>query len=95
MSVLAASAFVACTANGKGRNTFQVPVEYYKLKKKRFEVVLSQIKTPPGNGRGTQYRFSDRAKDRTGFGHLFEHMMFRFKNLDKGVDKITSGTVEL
>ncbi len=91
--VLAASAFVACTGpTKKAANTFQVPVEYYKLKN-GLKVVLSQDKTAPTVTVAVYYNIGFRIepKDRTGFAHLFEHMMFQgSKNLPKGeFDKIT------
>jgi zinc protease len=91
--VLATSAFVACTGpKEKAANTFQVPVEYYKLKN-GLKVVLSQDKTAPTVTVAVYYNIGFRIepKDRTGFAHLFEHMMFQgSKNLPKGeFDKIT------
>src|SRR5260221_12646320 len=91
--VLAASAFVACTGpKEKAANTFQVPVEYYKLKN-GLKVVLSQDKTAPTVTVAVYYNIGFRIepKDRTGFAHLFEHMMFQgSKNHPKGeFDKIT------
>jgi len=91
--VLAASAFVACTGpKEKAANTFQVPVEYYKLKN-GLKVVLSQDKTAPTVTVAVYYNIGFRIepKDRTGFAHLFEHMMFQgSKNLPKGeFDKMT------
>ena len=91
--VLAASAIVACTGQKeKAANTFQVPVEYYKLKN-GLKVVLSQDKTAPTVTVAVYYNigFRNEPKDRTGFAHLFEHMMFQgSKNLPKGeFDKIT------
>ena len=45
--VFGASAFVSCTGpKEKAAKTFQVPVEYYKLKN-GLKVVLSQDKTAP------------------------------------------------
>src|SRR5258706_4599018 len=91
--VLGASAFVACTGRKEeAANTFQVPVEYYKLKN-GLKVVLSQDKTAPTVTVAVYYNIGFRIepKDRTGFAHLFEHMMFQgSKNLPKGeIDKIT------
>ncbi len=91
--VLGASAFVACTGRKEeAANTFQVPVEYYKLKN-GLKVVLSQDKTAPTVTVAVYYNIGFRIepKDRTGFAHLFEHMMFQgSKNLPKGeFDKIT------
>ena len=62
-----------------------VPVEYYKLKN-GLKVVLSQDKTAPIIAVGVYYNigFRTEPKNRTGFAHLFEHMMFQgSKNLGK------------
>src|SRR5215469_6770211 len=64
---------------------FHVPVEYYKLPN-GLRVVLSQDHTAPTVCVGVYYRIGFRIepKDRTGFAHLFEHMMFQgSKNLGK------------
>jgi len=57
---------------------FHVPVEYYKLPN-GLRVVLSQDHTAPTVCVGVYYRIGFRIepKDRTGFAHLFEHMMFQ------------------
>jgi len=64
---------------------FHVPVEYYKLPN-GLRVVLSQDRTAPTVCVGVYYRIGFRIepRDRTGFAHLFEHMMFQgSKNLGK------------
>ena len=64
---------------------FHVPVEYYKLAN-GLRVVLSPDHTAPTVCVGVYYRIGFRIepKDRTGFAHLFEHMMFQgSKNLGK------------
>ena len=64
---------------------FHVPVEYYKLRN-GLRVVLSQDHTAPTVCVGVYYRIGFRIepRDRTGFAHLFEHMMFQgSKNLGK------------
>src|SRR5688572_24371858 len=66
-------------------NSFSVPVEYYKLKN-GLKVVLSQDKTAPTVTVAVYYNIGFRIepKDRTGFAHLFEHMMFQgSENLGK------------
>jgi predicted Zn-dependent peptidase len=66
-------------------NSFQVPVEYYKLPN-GLRVVLSEDHTSPTVAIGVYYRIGFRIepKDRTGFAHLFEHMMFQgSQNLGK------------
>jgi zinc protease len=69
-----------------GRATeFKVPVEYYKLPN-GLRVVLSPDHTAPTVCVAVYYRIGFRIepKDRTGFAHLFEHMMFQgSKNLGK------------
>src|SRR5882724_2765967 len=64
---------------------FKVPVEYYKLPN-GLRVVLSPNHTSPTICVGVYYRIGFRVepKDRTGFAHLFEHMMFQgSQNLGK------------
>src|ERR1700680_2317440 len=57
---------------------FRVPAEYYKLPN-GLRVVLSQDHTAPTVCVGVYYRIGFRIepRDRTGFAHLFEHMMFQ------------------
>lgn len=59
---------------------FKVPVEYYKLPN-GLRVVLSPDHTSPTICVGVYYRIGFRIepKDRTGFAHLFEHMMFQVR----------------
>lgn len=64
---------------------FNVPVEYYKLNN-GLKVILSQDKSSPTVVVAAYYNIGFRIepKDRTGFAHLFEHMMFQgSKNLGK------------
>lgn len=64
---------------------FQVPVEYYKLDN-GLKVILSQDQTTPTVAVAVYYNIGFRIepKDRTGFAHLFEHMMFQgSENLGK------------
>lgn len=64
---------------------FNVPVEYYKLDN-GLKVILSPDKTSPTVVVATYYNIGFRIepKDRTGFAHLFEHMMFQgSQNLGK------------
>jgi zinc protease len=68
-----------------GAAAFQVPVEYYKLPN-GLRVVLSEDRTAPTVCVAVYYRIGFRVepKDRTGFAHLFEHMMFQgSQNLGK------------
>jgi zinc protease len=63
----------------------QVPVTYYKLKN-GLKVVLSPDKTAPTIAVGVYYNigFRNEPRNRTGFAHLFEHMMFQgSENLGK------------
>lgn len=61
--------------------TFSVPVEYYKLDN-GLKVILSQDDTSPTALVAAYYNigFRNEPKDRTGFAHLFEHMMFQGSN---------------
>jgi zinc protease len=64
---------------------FQVPVDYYTLDN-GLKVVLSPDKTSPTVVVAVYYNIGFRIepKDRTGFAHLFEHMMFQgSENLGK------------
>jgi predicted Zn-dependent peptidase len=66
-------------------STFQVPVEYYKLPN-GLRVSLSPDHTAPTVTVAVYYRIGFRVepRDRTGFAHLFEHMMFQgSQNLGK------------
>jgi predicted Zn-dependent peptidase len=56
----------------------QIPVEYYKLPN-GLKVVLSRDATTPTACVALYYNigFRNEPKDRTGFAHLFEHMMFQ------------------
>ena len=63
----------------------QVPVTYYKLNN-GLKVVLSPDRTAPVVGVAVYYNigFRNEPKNRTGFAHLFEHMMFQgSENLGK------------
>jgi zinc protease len=65
--------------------SFKVPVEYYKLDN-GLKVVLSPDPTSPTVVVAVYYNIGFRIepKDRTGFAHLFEHMMFQgSQNLGK------------
>jgi predicted Zn-dependent peptidase len=66
--------------------TFSVPVEYFKLDN-GLKVVLSKDTTAPVVTVAVYYNIGFRIepRDRTGFAHLFEHMMFQgSENLPKG-----------
>jgi zinc protease len=73
------------SAGPAGAAEFKVPVEYYKLSN-GLRVVLSPDHTSPTICVGVYYRIGFRVepRDRTGFAHLFEHMMFQgSQNLGK------------
>ncbi|MFN0157393.1 MAG: M16 family metallopeptidase [Bacteroidota bacterium] len=73
-----ALAVLSCSSP-KGESTgYTVPVEYYKLSN-GLKVVLSPDKTAPTAVVAVYYNIGFRIepKDRTGFAHLFEHMMFQ------------------
>jgi zinc protease len=86
--VLLAIMFAACTGIKEQKSdetSFQVPVEYYKLPN-GLRVILSEDHTSPTVVVGVYYNIGFRIepKDRTGFAHLFEHMMFQgSQNLGK------------
>src|SRR5690349_21409543 len=66
-------------------STFHVPVDYYKLPN-GLRVVLSPDHSAPTVAVAVYYRIGFRIepRDRTGFAHLFEHMMFQgSQNLGK------------
>lgn len=76
---------VQSIASPPGTAPLNVPIEYYKLGN-GLKVVLSQDKTAPTIAVGVFYNIGFRIepKNRTGFAHLFEHMMFQgSKNLGK------------
>ncbi len=75
----------ACSGEKKSESAFQVPVEYYKLDN-GLKVVLSKDNTSPTVVVAVYYNIGFRIepKNRTGFAHLFEHMMFQgSENLGK------------
>jgi zinc protease len=86
--VLAAMILLCSSAASAGPGSaaeFKVPVEYYKLPN-GLRVVLSPDHTAPTICVGVYYRIGFRIepRDRTGFAHLFEHMMFQgSQNLGK------------
>jgi zinc protease len=70
---------LGCKSNKEESVTaFSVPVEYYQLPN-GLKVILSQDKTAPTVVVAVYYNIGFRIepKDRTGFAHLFEHMMFQ------------------
>jgi len=80
---LAATALAAPAL--KSADSFNVPVEYFKLPN-GLKVVLSPDHSTPTVALGVYYNIGFRIepRDRTGFAHLFEHMMFQgSQNLGK------------
>ena len=80
-----ALSFVFISWAGKQGRQLEVPVVYYKLDN-GLKVVLSPDKTAPTIAVGVYYNIGFRIepKNRTGFAHLFEHMMFQgSQNLGK------------
>ena len=79
-------AFFLISWMGKDRSDgLEVPVTYYKLDN-GLKVVLSPDKTSPTIAVGVYYNIGFRIepRNRTGFAHLFEHMMFQgSENLGK------------
>ena len=72
-------------AGNDAPRSLNVPVVYYKLGN-GLKIVLSQDKTAPTFALGIYYNIGFRIepKNRTGFAHLFEHMMFQgSQNLGK------------
>ncbi len=73
---------VACAGAGSSSGTatasLSVPVEYYQLGN-GLKVVLSRDTTAPTAGIGVYYHvgFRNEPRNRTGFAHLFEHLMFQ------------------
>jgi len=85
LSSLLAIGSIAASAEPPATAEFRVPVEYYKLPN-GLRVVLSPDHTAPTICVGVYYHIGFRIepRDRTGFAHLFEHMMFQgSKNLGK------------
>ena len=83
--VLTLGVIAAPPAPEAASDTFTVPVVYYKLPN-GLRVVLSPDHSAPTVAVGVYYRIGFRVepKDRTGFAHLFEHMMFQgSQNLGK------------
>lgn len=73
-----------CSGNSSPK-AIDIPVIYYKLPN-GLKVVLSQDKTAPIVAVGVYYNIGFRIepRNRTGFAHLFEHLMFQgSKNLGK------------
>ena len=80
--LLACTALLGCATSGTptvdGTAALTVPVDYYQLPN-GLKVVLSRDTTAPTVGVGVYYHvgFRNEPRDRTGFAHLFEHLMFQ------------------
>jgi zinc protease len=78
-AVVAAGGLASAQPAASGAaSAFKVPVEYYKLPN-GLKVVLSRDTTAPTAVVAVYYNIGFRIepRDRTGFAHLFEHMMFQ------------------
>ena len=85
VSLSAVPSRVALGASPAPAAPLQIPVEYEKLKN-GLKVVLSRDTTAPVTAVAVYYNIGFRIepRDRTGFAHLFEHMMFQgSENLGK------------
>lgn len=85
LAVVVSMLLISSIAWADGSTGFNIPVEYHKLKN-GLRVVLSPDKTAPTVVVAVYYNIGFRIepKDRTGFAHLFEHMMFQgSQNLGK------------
>ncbi len=85
LAVVVFTLLMGSVAWAEGGSGFNIPVEYHKLKN-GLKVVLSPDKTAPTVVVAVYYNIGFRIepKDRTGFAHLFEHMMFQgSQNLGK------------
>ena len=83
LSVLLVAGFLSCQR--QAGTDLRIPVVFYTMDN-GLKVVLSQDRTSPTVGVGVYYNIGFRLepRDRTGFAHLFEHMMFQgSRNLGK------------
>lgn len=87
--LLAATVSGAQPAAGRATATYNVPVEYYTLPN-GLKVVVSEDRTAPVALVEVIYNIGFRVepKDRTGFAHLFEHMMFQGSAQVKKVEHV-------
>src|SRR3982751_4505075 len=83
--LIASTSVSLVTAQNKKTSGLQVPVTYYKLAN-GLKVVVSPEHSAPLVTVAVYYKIGFRVepRDRTGFAHLFEHLMFQgSKNLGK------------
>jgi len=80
-TLIAALALFAAPHAGGAAETLKVPLEYHKLDN-GLKVVLSKDTTAPTATVTVYYNigFRNEPKGRTGFAHLFEHLMFQGSN---------------
>lgn len=92
--IAALGAGIALSASAQPAAKFTVPISYYKLSN-GLKVALSKDTTAPTVVIAVYYNIGFRIepRNRTGFAHLFEHLMFEgSKNLGKGeFDKLIEG----
>jgi zinc protease len=77
--LLTATIIGSCFANQKpGKSTFSIPYKQYKLEN-GLDVILHQDKSDPLVAVAIQYHVGSNREEpgKTGFAHLFEHMMFQ------------------
>jgi zinc protease len=94
LAVLVAATPLSAQAPNATRG-LSVPVEYHKLPN-GLKVVLSPDRTTPTTVVGVYYGvgFRNEPKSRTGFAHLFEHLMFQGRTCSStscSRDRRTSG----
>ena len=85
LSPIALALFAAIAPLAAQSSRLQIPVDYYKLPN-GLKVVLSRDTTAPTTAVAVYYNigFRNEPRTRTGFAHLFEHMMFQgSQNLGK------------
>ncbi|HET7178659.1 MAG TPA: pitrilysin family protein [Chryseosolibacter sp.] len=85
VALMVMSVLTTCSSDKESDTSFKVPVDYFKLDN-GLKVVLSEDHTAPTVVVAVYYNIGFRIepKDRTGFAHLFEHMMFQgSQNLGK------------
>jgi predicted Zn-dependent peptidase len=85
IALMVMSVLTTCSSDKESDTSFKVPVDYFKLDN-GLKVVLSEDHTAPTVVVAVYYNIGFRIepKDRTGFAHLFEHMMFQgSQNLGK------------
>ena len=94
LTLVLASLGIEAAPAGPSATSLTVPIEYYRLAN-GLRVVLAPDHSIPTVTVGTYYHIGFRIepKNRTGFAHLFEHLMFQeTPNLGKGeADRVIAG----